>query len=237
MRNKKYVSIIILLFAVIVVIVGVFVWQRNNFRLISTNTIDGVIANSSSFLELKFNKNLASNFDTSSDNISFDPAVKLVKVSSEDSSIFFTLNPDIPIDSITVNIKNVTAENGDTIVNLKRTFKIEYVKFNSLSKDEQTNQVNLSDSSEKSFPIVKILPIISSQYNINYRFPNEQFEDPNRLILIIDTLGVSSDPLFIEENLDYLTEIRQKALDDIRSRGYTPEDYTIVYEEDIPAND
>lgn len=208
--------------------------RNQSLHLVGTNTTGGVLADGSDILVLTFSDALSTDIDTSTANIELEPADKRGSVSIEGRNLKIGINTGVTSSQITLTIHSLQSIDGKELRDLKQTFQVKPLAFSELPAAEQERQYQQATVRTATAPILDILPITTADYNITYNL-RPSTNGTENVVLIIDVLGVGNEP---EDSLragTLLKTVRQKALDDIRSRGYDPGNFAIDYAEIEPS--
>jgi hypothetical protein len=194
------------------------------FRLVGSSPKGSAFPTSSNEIAFMFNKELDVSKLTK-DSVTVDPLNSFtISVNQKTLSITFT---GTPATDFLVAIKNITATNGETIAELKKSFKVEYVAYKNLTDYEQQRQINETDPIAyyvSIYPIISQLPIRTSEYTITHRLPvgySSASDKPTPLVLDVAILVDFN-------NYDDVANIMQRVNEDLISRGFNPDDYYIT---------
>lgn len=225
---RRYLRFWPLVLAVIILVLMAMFIVSLKFRLTGTNAQRGSIASSSSFIELKFNQEISGNFDKSTNNISFVPEDMLQSISVEGKSMKFFIESPSEKDKFEIKIDTINSIKNETILNFHKVFNVRYVPYKNLSSAEKSNQIKANDPAETKYPIINSLPITTDKYTIDYSGIKD-----DKLVLIVDVVGVNQLNLNDPDTKSYLQAIRDSAMKDLSNKGYDLSTFTITYQEDI----
>lgn len=224
--KRKVILLFIIIIAIIASLIALRIVNNMRFRLIDSSPKGVVFPSSTNEIALIFNKAL-SGVSPSAEDVSINPNMNF-NLSTKDKFLKIKFDTQ-PSADFTIEIKNITAKNGQNIDLIKKSYTVKYVPYKDLSDYEKQRQVQASDNYSNDYPIISQLPIYSDRYKITYRVPYALPDgSPGRLILFISVLG--TDAQINDQN--YKNQARQAAVEDIKSRGFNITDFSIRYTND-----
>jgi len=244
MRIKQYLSThprtLITLLGGFFVIFGLIAWsiyyQTAVFHIQSITPETSDFPATTRLITITFNKKLDPKTDTS--NMVFDPS-HTYTFSVQENVLRIQLDrPLTEGETFQLSLMELASADGDTI-SKPLNFTVKYVEFSKLDKEEQTRQINASDSFESSYKLVDELPIETLQYSIANRFPDAG--DPRMPIIIsmnfnIRTSSDSGAPTQADlaEYTALVRQYRTEAINKVKSlKGYDPTQYRFEFGENI----
>lgn len=231
MRQKLDFRLIV---GAVLIVIAITVWwiyySLFIFHITKVDPGNSRLPTSQNILEISFNKQLAQN-QKATDKLSVLPAVPF-DASINDKTLRINLRQTYVKDTrVEIRINNLVADNGDTF-SKTLYFDVEYVPFGNLSEDQQEQQIKESDGFESSYPLIRKLPLITKDYEIDFRLPsNNQTKVP---IVITTTTIVTSNPLADQSSPEYLELLRitrRDAISWLKQSGYNDELYELYFTE------
>lgn len=225
--RSAYKKIVVALLIICVAAAGLFAYWYLQFRITAASPKGDVLPNYSNEIVFFFNRDLA---PVNKDSVTITPALGFdIKVQKNELHLYLN---QLPISGkLAVKIVSVASKEGEVIKNIIKSYNVTYVPQEKLSDYDKQKALTESDSFESRFPIIKSLPIYDVEYTIDYKFPDFSVQNDQKLVLVIDVAGVNDDLKYSPGSETYLSKIRGKALEKIRSLGFNATDYTIEYSE------
>lgn len=160
---KKYLFIIAGAFLVFAG--GYAIYNALTFRLVSSSPAGGdKPAATTASVSFTFNHPLD---EATLKNFTLSPTTK-GRLYLEKNSIVFT--PDLLFNNVsyTATLSSAVSKSGKTSGPYSISFKTGYVDFNKMSEADQERAIDSSDSLERNFPVVAVLPDETEQFSIQY---------------------------------------------------------------------
>lgn len=241
----------IIIFAVLTTIGGsVYFWFDQTHLLIKkTSPKSGGEATSIEQVVINFNHPITP--DTA-ERFSIEPHVP-GKVEIDGKTLRYTPQNTYRLsEKYTVKVERPESIKGLTGKDVELSFTVEYVE--TLSPDQQKQQLAQTDQVEKIFPITQYLPQETLDYKIDYRILTESeepaghndekesdektsLESPKPKLILEITLNAilnraDQRQMYEQQLRDY----KKAALDFLRSKNANPADYTIEYDPQEATN-
>ena len=100
------------------------------------------------------------------------------------NQLIFKPTDDLVKGKLSFDLKNITAEGGETITSVHKELSVEYVEYNALSETEKKRQVNESGSGQERFALLNgFLPHATYNYTLDYIQP---LPDEKTMALTVD---------------------------------------------------
>ncbi len=217
---------------VIIIILALTLPSRFIFSFRSSSPkLSGDIPTSLAYSELTFTQNIKSDPNKLLlDTIDNERLINRLEVDKNKIKVYFNIvfKQD---EKHTLIFKNIVSERDKTIQELRFDFRTVYIPSRDISQKDTNKQMDQTQDKSKSVtdPILAILPYRTPDFKIE-AYSNFEIEQSNRGVGLLISLfpTVTNDPT--PEQIRIMAEqYKQKALDYIRSKGFNPDDYVIVY--------
>lgn len=222
----KKLAIIVL---VIILAFAIYGFTKNNrFKVASTiPSKKPYVATSIHTFVVFLNRDLKPNVDYMK-NIT-DPE-KIVKEVSATPQVITIITSQLDNNKhYNFSINNIESANGSKINKVEFDFTSRYIPFNKLSKKEQDIVSKQNDKTAIDNPILKFLPFGGLDFSLSAEF-NEEEESTETGGLVLRARLLLSGADVRTNKTQAIEDYKREVTDYIKSLGFDPTKYTIVYE-------
>jgi len=227
---KKNIIPLLALFTLVVIIFGALAaFQNSKFHISHIDPTGSILPSSQKTIIFYFNKGLDKNQPTS-EVVTVVPSIPhgtKIGANSIQIDLDYTLAENV---KFVVNLKNVLSVGGEKI-SQAIPFTVGYVDYKKLSADEQKRQIADTDNMEVKYPLSSLLPIITPDFQIKYKYPAKGTKMP----IIITNLAFSMDGLNgnyqSPEYLAVLRKTRTEAIQWLNQNKFNTTDYVLYFTE------
>ena len=227
--NKKVVGLVV---SVVLLIVGFVIFQvylALTFRITKTTPkLKGVVTTALQTFVVEFNKELDPDVDylkNLDDNLKHVAAVKI-----KGKNLEVRTKPAIDGKQYSFTVKNIKAKNGSVISAVNFNYTARYIPYEQLPKDQRQLIDQQKDQPAEDNPILNHLPYGDLHYSLSAEFEEHEEEsvELGKLRLKAEILLSASD---VRTDKDSAIAIyKQEVLDYIKSLGFDPAKFEIIYE-------
>lgn len=223
-RNIKIVAVLVL--AIIVMMVGLNIFQNKDFKLTGTTPdLNNTIATSTGTIKLNFNKKIDSSVGYVS-KIEGDAEI-INSISVEEKTILIKLKPLIKDKKYSFVIKDIKSTDGKYISKIPINFTAKYVPYNKLSSDQKSLELSQTDKNNSKDPILAIVPHQGDQFYLTSEYTSSEdgesiFVLNAQLFLYRSDLGSGRDAA--------IEKCKTKVRDYLKSNGLNLDNYLVRYE-------
>jgi len=221
-NNKKYINVAAVVISVL--LLGLLYFRFFVFQVLSIDPPTGsTISSSSRLVTFSYNKNLDS-IDREKQIIASDDRI-ISSVRTDGAMVLLQLK-DLEIDKVyKITLLNIRAEDGSEIKSTEYTFDYKYVPYNKLSKKEQQRQITQTDKGNISSPVIKALPVTTSQFYISYKLLAQPDSKGKQEKIIIALLLTNQELTDKAKVIAY----KKAAIEYLLSKGVDVKDYSVEY--------
>ncbi len=225
LKLVKRIALVIVILVVVILVIFLS-WRYVFFNLVHENPGSKTLPTSQTTLVYTFNHSL----NKSSSATIKGTAVKY-RVAINGSILRIVLSNQLN-ENVNFSV-TISATSGDNHLNITREYTTKYLEFKDLTKEEQERQITESSGVEKDYPLVKHLPVITPDFEIDYIIPDENEKLMSLTVLckkpdfnnLLGDESVNDNVSCLGDAKEYLSGIgyddtKYVILSDIKSRDY-----------------
>ncbi len=229
-NSQKRLIQVVKVLAVLAVIVlcifaGIKIYQAVVFRIVSTSPQTNLVATTTPFMKVTFNKTLS---NTGVALSSTSGIIKSNSVAGKTLIIYL----DYPLKANTrysINIVSIKSTSGSTINSKSITFTAQNLPYGQMPKAQQKYLVSHQDNYTpvQKDPILASLPYSTLDFSLDSSFPTGKDGQPT---LVLQAQLLLAPGVTGAEAATDTAQYKQEVLDYIKSLNLNPDNYTIQYQ-------
>lgn len=228
----KLLAIVLIILSILGYI-ALAITSKTSFRLVNVSP-KGTLPTSTTAITMEFNKELKPLDQQKPGFLNADPAINL-EIAIRDKSLVITLNePPKENSNFVLKFTDLESEGGDAYSE-SLTYKVKYVPYNKLSKEEKDRQAQNSVSPLARHPLLSMLPYDAIAYRMFYVLDQKKFgtaadwkaeKDNFKVYITTFALKDGTQEAYKQKHLN----VRELAKQWIRDLGVDPDkDINIIY--------